>query len=94
MIIHGFSKNWETAKQLIENGFYISFGKYLLLNENLKSVFVQIPNDRLFLETDTINETIHDVYKKASEYKNIEMKELQEVVAQNFKSVFKINNEY
>jgi len=94
MIIHGFSKNWQTAKQLIENGFYISFGKYLLLNENLKSVFVQIPNDRIFLETDTINETIHDVYKKASEYKNIEMKELQEIVAQNFKSVFKINNEY
>ena len=27
MIVHGFSKKVELAKQLIDNGFYVSFGK-------------------------------------------------------------------
>lgn len=88
MIIHGFSKNYETAKQLLDQGFYLSFGKYLLQNENLKLVFEQIPNDRFFLETDTINETIEDVYKQAASYKNLKMNELQELIYNNFRSVF------
>ena len=88
MIIHGFSKNYETAKQLLDHGFYLSFGKYLLQNENLKSVFEKIPNDRFFLETDTINETIEDVYKRAASYKNLKMNELQELIYNNFRSVF------
>ena len=29
ILIHGFSKNIQVAKQLVDNGFYISFGKYL-----------------------------------------------------------------
>lgn len=38
MIVHGFSKNQETAKQLLNNGFYVSFGKYFLRNPELESV--------------------------------------------------------
>ena len=30
MVIHGFSKNEPVAKSLLDNGFYLSFGKYLL----------------------------------------------------------------
>jgi TatD DNase family protein len=33
MLIHGFRKNVQVAKKLLDNGFYIS-GKYLLLNQN------------------------------------------------------------
>ena len=32
--------------KLIDNGFYISFGKYLLRNPELASVFRSVPNDR------------------------------------------------
>ena len=39
IVIHGFSKKEQLAKQLLDNGFYISFGKYLLLNPELESVF-------------------------------------------------------
>ncbi|PIF34815.1 TatD DNase family protein [Flavobacterium sp. 9] len=88
MIIHGFSKNSQIAEQLIKAGFYISFGKYLLRNPELKSVFLNVPNDRFFLETDTIEEGISQVYDLASEYKNITIKELQEIISSNFKSVF------
>lgn len=88
MIIHGFSKNSQIAEQLIKAGFYISFGKYLLRNPELKSVFQNVPNDRFFLETDTIEEGINQVYDLASDYKNITIKELQEIISSNFADVF------
>jgi len=91
IIIHGFSKNEQVAKQLIDNGFYISFGKYLLRNPELKSVFQSIPNDRFFLETDTIEETLEEVYTLAAKYKNIKIEDLIEMVNSNFKKVFKSN---
>ncbi|MEO7977255.1 TatD family hydrolase [Flavobacterium sp.] len=92
MIIHGFSKNNQIANQLIKEGFYLSFGKYLIKNPELKKVFQDIPNNRLFLETDTIEEDIQYVYTLAGEYKNLNSKELKQVISSNFVLVFdKIN---
>ncbi len=91
IVIHGFSKNQQVAKQLIDNGFYLSFGKYLLRNPKLESVFNSIPNDRFFLETDTIEETIEEVYNLAARYKNISLEELIGIIDSNFNSVFKKN---
>jgi TatD DNase family protein len=88
MIIHGFSKNQQVAKQLLDNGFYISFGKYLIKNPDLEAVFKSIPNGRFFLETDTIEETIEMVYVLAAKYKNITIDELQQLISSNFKNVF------
>ena len=88
IIIHGFSKNEQVAKQLIANGFYLSFGKYLLQNPELKEVFQSVPNDRFFLETDTIEETLEEVYTLATAYKGMSLEELQTLVATNWKNVF------
>lgn len=88
MILHGFSKNNQVAQQLIKEGFYISFGKYLLRNPDLKTVFQNVPNNRFFLETDTIDENIKEVYDLAAAYKNIAVKELQDSIESNFKDVF------
>lgn len=88
MIVHGFSKNEKVAHQLIENGFYISFGKYLMRNPELESVFKSIPNDRLFLETDTSEEDIQEVYSLAAKYKNISVAALQKIIEDNFNTVF------
>ena len=88
MIIHGFSKNEQTSKQLLDNEFYLSFGKYLLRNPELETVFKQVPNDRFFLETDTIEETLEEVYNLASKYKNIELENLKYQINSNFKKVF------
>lgn len=93
IVIHGFSKSEQLAKQLIENGFYLSLGKYLLKNSELESVFKSIPNDKFFLETDTIDESLKDVYEVAAKYKNIELNELQEIITTNYNTVFgKSNN--
>jgi TatD DNase family protein len=91
IIIHGFSKNQQVAKQLIDNGLYLSFGKYFLRNPDLESVFQSIPNDRFFLETDTIEETLQEVYILAAKYKNIPIDDLKEIINSNFNSVFKSN---
>ena len=89
MVIHGFSKNELLAQQLLGQGFYISFGKYLIKNPDLATVFKSIPNNRFFLETDTIEEGIEQVYALAAKYKNIDVVSLQQIVTQNFNIVFK-----
>jgi TatD DNase family protein len=88
LLIHGFSKNEQVAKQLLDNGFYISFGKYLLQKPELESVFKNMPNDRFFLETDTVEEGIQEVYALAAKYKGISMEEIQKIVNSNFNTIF------
>jgi TatD DNase family protein len=88
MIIHGYSKKVELAKQLIDSGFYVSFGKNLLRNLEFESVFKSIPNDKFFLETDTIEEGIQEVYTLAAKYKELELSELQKIVNKNYITVF------
>jgi TatD DNase family protein len=90
MLIHGFSKNSQVAKQLLDAGFYISFGKYLLLNTELEIVFESVPDNRFFLETDTVEEGIESVYDLAAKYRGISVKEIQKLVNSNFLEVFKI----
>ena len=90
ILIHGFSKSEQLAKQLLDNGFYISFGKYLLLNPELELVFKSMPNDRFFLETDTVEKGIEAVYELAAKYKGISVEEMQNLVNDNFTNVFKI----
>jgi TatD DNase family protein len=88
MIVHGFSKNMQTAKQLIDNGFYLSFGKYLLQNPDLKEVFQSVPNDKFFLETDTLDQTIAEFYAIAAEYKGMTLEALQLQLDGNWKIFF------
>lgn len=88
ILIHGFSKKSPLAKQLLDNGFYLSFGKNLLRNPELESVFTNTANDRFFLETDMIEEGIQDVYALAAKYKKITVTELQQIISSNYDTVF------
>jgi TatD DNase family protein len=88
MIIHGFSKNEQVAKSLFKNGFYLSFGKYLLRNPELENVFKFAPENKILLETDTIEESIYQVYEKAALIKGISVDELKTIVFTNFSRIF------
>lgn len=92
IIVHGFSKNAQVAQSLLDNGFYISFGKYLLRNPELAAVFKIMPDNRFFLETDMIEEDIQEVYTVASRIKEIEMPALREIINKNFRVVFSRNS--
>lgn len=90
MIIHGFSKNEQVAKSLVDNGFYLSFGKWLIRNPELERTFAFVPDDRIFLETDTEEEEIERVFALGAKYKNVSVEDLKRIVADNFESVFKL----
>ena len=93
MIVHGYSKKIELAKQLIDNDFYVSFGKNLLRNPELESVFKSIPNDRFLLETDMVEEGIGAVYALAAKYKKLELSELKDIVSKNYTTVFEFHKQ-
>ena len=52
-------------------------------------MFQSVPNDRFFLETDTLEETLKEVYEKASIVKNLQLSELKIQVENNWSKVFK-----
>jgi TatD DNase family protein len=54
----------------------------------METVFKSIPNDKFFLETDTIEETLEEVYQKAALCKNISVEELLSKILNNWKSIF------
>jgi TatD DNase family protein len=89
LIIHGFNQNSEILTELIKHQFYISIGE-AIFNENYNAhkFLKNIPENRLFLETDNSKISIKKIYKKASEILQITEKELITIINQNFQAVF------
>ena len=87
-IFHGFNKVG-ILKEVIKSDIYISIGSSILSNSKLQEIVNFIPNDRLFLETDDSNLDIFEIYKKVSEIKKIPLSELEQIIEQNFKRVFR-----
>ncbi|WP_131667343.1 TatD family hydrolase [Psychrobacter pygoscelis] len=54
-IIHCFTEDWETAKQALDLGFYISFSGIVSFKsaQSLREAALQVPLDRLLIETDS-----------------------------------------
>ncbi len=91
MIVHGYNNNPQIAEQLLKNGFYFSFGRALLKPEsNAAKVMVDIPMDKLFLETDDAAIGIKTIFEKAAELKNISVAEMKERMMFNIKKMFVI----
>ncbi|MFN4234718.1 MAG: TatD family hydrolase [Bacteroidia bacterium] len=91
VIFHGFNNNLSIARQIIDKGYYLSFGA-ALFNPKLKAseVLKAIPYSQFFLETDDNKKyRIEDVYNRASEILNIPLQKLKEDLFLRFKAVFK-----
>ena len=88
-IVHGFNKNYQIALDLIRHQICISFGESLLKNERLQETFSKLPLDFLFLETDTSEEHIENIYNIASELRKTEKQIIINTVKQNFSRIFK-----
>jgi len=89
-IFHQFNGNKEQLAQLLKfNHTYFSFGKDLLLdNQKVINSFLEVPINRLFLETDTSSYYIQEVYNKAAILKHLEIDALRKEVFLNFASIF------
>ncbi|MCD7899651.1 MAG: TatD family hydrolase [Bacteroides sp.] len=82
-IIHGFRGKKEMAKELIDHGFYLSFGeKYQ--DESLLSV----PVEKIFLETDESKRAITTLYTEAARILSCPINELIDKVQQNIAYLF------
>ncbi len=93
IIIHRYSGNKTIAKELVKFGCFLSFGHELFNSKSkVQKVFKQQSLENVFLETDDAEISIENVYKKASEIKEIDIEILQEAILFNFAKNFKITN--
>ncbi|MBN1650769.1 MAG: TatD family hydrolase, partial [Bacteroidales bacterium] len=88
-IIHGFNGSPKLAKQLLDLGFHISFGSQLK-NQNSKAskAISGIAPHRLFLETDTAELSIQEIYCLALRQLEISMEQLKRQIWINFETQF------
>lgn len=88
-ILHGYNNNEQIGEELIKHGFHLSFGKALLQKgSNAQKMIVKCPVEKLFLETDTGPASIEEIYKAASDLKQIGMEALKNCIQKNFNSLF------
>jgi TatD DNase family protein len=87
--IHGFRGKADTAKQLINQNYYISFGSILVdPTPELAESLTKVPLNRLFFETDASEMPIGEVYSAASDILDISVKELLQQTEKNFAEFF------
>lgn len=103
-IMHCFSEDWETAKQALDMGFYISFSGIVTFKNALalQDIAKQLPMDRMLIETDSPylapqplrgkpNEPAY--VRHTAEYiatlKNLSLEDFAEQTTHNFFTLFK-----
>ncbi len=89
LIIHGFNKKENIAEELLDAGFYLSFGYAALENLSLQNIIKNIPIKRLFLETDDSDFDIIKLYEKVSEIKSISLENLINQMWENLDNIIK-----
>ncbi|MFP4471311.1 MAG: TatD family hydrolase [Bacteroidales bacterium] len=89
MIFHDFNKHRNLARQLLDHGFYLSLKASLLSHgRRSENLIGEIPDDRLFLETDDTGMDIREFYQAVAEEKNIPVDELKRIIHKNFETCF------
>lgn len=87
MIVHGFNKRKTIGDEMLKNEFCLSFGKSALYNVNLQDFLKEIPIDQLFLETDSADFEIKDLYYKIAELKSCRIEDFQKKIKENLKNL-------
>jgi TatD DNase family protein len=87
-ILHGYTGGPVLTKQLVQRGFYFSFGKSIL-NPKSKSIesLRWLPLDRIFFETDEFKGNVAEVYHHAAALKEVSPELLKQEVWNNFNIV-------
>lgn len=106
-IIHCFSGSVESAKILLDMGFFISVAGPLTFKNarNLPEVVKYVPNDRILIETDSPYMApepyrgkrncpiyVKEVCRKMAEIKGMPIEKMAEITLKNAKTVYRINN--
>ncbi len=86
LIIHGFQKKPALARQLQEQGFYLSFGSALLKSPELMDYVSQF-SGVFFLETDDAAHSIQEIYEGLAERKKIDLDEMKDIIFANWQQI-------
>lgn len=86
LIIHGFNKKYEMANQLINHGFYLSFGAAVLNSAEVARTLEKLDTP-FFLETDQSAVSIKALYEKVAEIKKMSLNELKDIIFANWKKL-------
>ena len=87
MIVHGFNKRKTIGDDLLKNGFCLSFGKSVLYNVNLQDFVKHLPIEKLFLETDSADFEIKELYQKVADLKNMRLEDLSKKIKNNLQNL-------
>ncbi len=88
LIYHGFNKASIVEQVLNYPKSKISIGESLVTNQKLQNALLQVPLERLFLETDMGSGMLIDTYRMTAEIKSISLHALTEQLNQNAKRIF------
>ncbi|MCP9761696.1 TatD family hydrolase [Lacihabitans soyangensis] len=89
MIIHGFNRKVDLAKELTQKGFFLSFGRDLLESDLVKEALKSIPLEQVFFETDDDKVLIvSQVYKTAADILKIDIEVLKDRIYQNYLELY------
>jgi len=92
-IIHGFNGTAEEAKQLTDKGLYLSVGESIFYeNRKITKSITSIPLDHLFLETDTGDFGIEQIYAEVAKRIELPVDTLTERLFQNYEKVIAQNS--
>lgn len=87
VIFHGYRKSVQMARRIVEQGYYLSFGK-ALAGPQVQQILREVPADRFFLETDNSHQPIETLYALAARALGIDLNSLSLQVQQNAARVF------
>ena len=87
MIIHGFNKRKTIGDDLLKNGLCLSFGKSVLYNVNLQDFVKHLPIEKLFLETDSADFEIKELYQQVANLKNMRLEDLSKKIKNNLQNL-------
>lgn len=90
VIFHGVNKKQTLIQSLINQGYYIGLGTFILDGRH-DELIKAIALDKFFLETDNKSTDIVDIYSYFCRVRNISVEQLQQQLVQNVSNVFNYN---
>lgn len=89
VVFHGFIGSKEQASELLQLGYYLSFGFGALRSPRTVEALRTTPLHRLLLETDTSLLRIEELYAEVARIKEIDLDLLKEQIENNFNTIFR-----
>ncbi len=88
-VIHGFRRNTQLAKSLIDQGIIVSVSPFENMNESFVEMLKHLPSDTYFIETDSeYSLNIMQRYQIMADLKGINLEDLKVQMMENFNAFF------